>query len=571
MSALKQPHGGFLIDRYADQKSTGEFRYELIDGAGWDLTPRQLCDLELLLNGAYSPLIGFMDRDVYESVRDRMRLPDGTIWPLAVILEVSQDFAATVSVGDAVALLNPENVTVAALLVSQLWKPDHDQDCEAFFGTRNPAHAGVSAVLDHHCSVCLGGAVIGLAPPTHYDFKLLRHSPAELRSRFETLSWHRVIGFHTRNVLHRAQFQLTLDAAHAVEANLLLHPAIGPSDTHDIAHYARVRCYEQVLKQYPEQTTALSLIELAPRYAGPREALLHGIVRKNHGCTHLIIALDHASPPRPDAASKFYAASAAQELFAEYEAELDITMVPRSGYTYVPSKAQFLPQNPAAGDLEELPPMDDAECRRRLEQGLEFPGWFSFDGVLEQLRQVIKQRHQQGFTVFFTGLSGAGKSTIANALLVKLNESSSRRITLLDGDIVRKCLSSELNFSKPHRDLNILRIGFVATEITRNGGIAICAPIAPYASIRQQVRAMIRRVGGFIEVHVNTPIELCEQRDRKGMYAKARAGLIKNFTGVDDPYEIPENPELRIDTRILTPALAAHKILVKLENLGYIR
>jgi sulfate adenylyltransferase len=454
--------------------------------------------------------------------------------------------------------------------VRDIWTPDKAQEAAAVFGTGDEAHPGVDALLNRRGAVYLGGRLHGVEPQHHYDFKLHRESPAELRARFRKLDWRKVVAFHTRKPMHRAEQELTSRAARDCEANLLIHPVLGANGPGDPDRFTRMRCYEHLLARYPEQTTALSALNLATRLAGPREALWHGIIRKNYGCTHLIVGRDHAAPdPVPEQAS-FYAPEAAQELFARHQEELGITMAPAQDMAYVEDRAQYLPKDeiPAAMEARQL---SDAELRRRLDAGLEIPEWYSFPEVVAELERAFPPRHRQGFAVFFTGLSGAGKSTVANALMVKLLESGARKVTLLDGDIVRKNLSSELGFSKEHRNLNILRIGFVAAEIAKAGGIAICAPIAPFRATRRQVRDSVEAAGGFVEVYVSTPIEVCEARDRKGNYAKARAGLIKGYTGVDDPYEVPERAEVVIDTQDLTAELAAHRILVKLESLGYIR
>jgi sulfate adenylyltransferase len=338
----------------------------------------------------------------------------------------------------------------------------------------------------------------------------------------------------------------------------------------DVDHFTRVRCYEQLLSRYPEQTSMLSLLPLAMRMGGPREALWHAIIRKNYGCTHLIVGRDHAGPGQDSKGKDFYGPYDAQELLKEHADELDITMVPFQLMVYAENRAEYIPID-EAGDDDNVLNISGTELRRRLQEGLDIPEWFSFPDVVAELRRTHPPRHEQGYTVFFTGLSGSGKSTIANALMVKLMEMGGRPVSLLDGDIVRKNLSSELGFSKEHRDLNIRRIGYVASEITKNGGIAICAPIAPYAATRRAVRESISSVGGFVEIHVATSIEVCEQRDRKGLYALARAGKIKEFTGISDPYEVPENAEMVIDTVDITPDLAAHRILVKLESMGFIR
>jgi sulfate adenylyltransferase len=472
--------------------------------------------------------------------------------------------------GAASSLRDHEGVLIATMEISDIWTPDRKREAQRVFGTTDDTHPGVDYLLHHTRPVYLGGKVRGIEPPTFYDFKLLRDSPSELRGRFRKMGWRRVVAFQTRNPLHRAHQELTFRAAREADANLLIHPVVGMTKAGDIDHFTRVRCYEHVLDQYPEQTTTLSLLNLAMRMAGPREALWHAIIRKNYGCTHLIIGRDHAGPGNNSNGEPFYGPYDAQDLYREYEAELDITMVPFKTMVYVENKAEYLPSDEVEpGDT--VMELSATEFRRRLLEGLDIPDWFSFPEVVEELRKAHPPKHEQGFTVFFTGLSGSGKSTIANALMVKLLEDGTRPVTLLDGDIVRKNLSSELTFSKEHRDLNIQRIGFVASEITKNRGIAICAPIAPYAQTRRRVREMISAVGGFIEVFVATPLEVCEARDRKGLYAKARAGLIKGFTGIDDPYEEPQNPEIMIDTVELSPDLAAHRILITLERLGYIR
>jgi len=370
--------------------------------------------------------------------------------------------------------------------------------------------------------------------------------------------------------MHRAHQELTYRAARDAEANLLIHPVVGMTKPGDIDHFTRVRCYEHLIARYPEQTTMLSLLPLAMRMGGPREALWHAIIRKNYGCTHLIVGRDHAGPGKDSKGEDFYGPYDAQELLETHQQELDITMVPFRMMVYAENRAQYVPVDETTDDDHVLN-ISGTELRRRLQEGLEIPEWFSFPEVVGELRRTHPPRHRQGFTVFFTGLSGSGKSTVANALMVKLMEIGGRHVSLLDGDIVRKNLSSELGFSKEHRDLNIRRIGYVASEITKNGGIAICAPIAPYAATRRIVRDTISPVGGYIEVHVATPLEVCEARDRKGLYAKARAGIIKEFTGISDPYETPENAEIVIDTAEISPDLAAHRVLVKLESMGFIR
>jgi sulfate adenylyltransferase len=369
--------------------------------------------------------------------------------------------------------------------------------------------------------------------------------------------------------MHRAHVELTVRAAAEAEANLLIHPVVGETNPGDVDYFVRVRCYQAVLKHYPEQTTALSLLPLAMRMGGPREAVWHAIIRKNYGCSHLVVGRDHAGPRNAATGESFYGPYDAQDLLKQHGGELGIRMVPFQEMVYVEDRAQYLPATDVPEGAKVLR-LSGTELRRRLREGLAVPAWFSYPEVMQELRRSYPPRSGQGFTVFFTGLSGSGKSTVANVLVAKLMEMGDRPVTLLDGDIVRKNLSSELGFSKEHRDLNILRIGFVASEITKNRGIAICAPIAPYAAIRRQNREVIGQYGGYIEVHISTPLEVCEQRDRKGLYAKARAGLIKGFTGIDDPYEAPEDAEVVIDTAAASADEAAHRILLHLEKQGYI-
>jgi len=570
MGANKEPHGGELKNLYLPAADAETEKRAAREFASWDLTERQLCDIELLLNGAFSPLEGFLDRADYDAVVANMRLASGVLWPIPITLDVTEAFAGSIERGDRIALRDLEGVVVATLEVGDVWTPDKRAEALGVYGTADEKHPAVHYLNNIANPVYVGGRLRGIEAPIHYDFKHLRHGPAELREQFRRLGWRKVVAFQTRNPLHRAHQELTLRAAFDVEANLLIHPVVGMTKPGDVDHFTRVRCYEHVLKGYPEQTTMLSLLPLAMRMGGPREAMWHAIIRKNYGCTHLIVGRDHAGPGKDSSGKDFYGPYDAQELLQQHEEELDISMVPFRMMVYAENRAQYVPIDETT-EADHVLDISGTELRRRLAEGLDIPEWFSFPDVVAELRRTHPPRHEQGFTVFFTGLSGSGKSTIANALMVKLMEIGGRAISLLDGDIVRKNLSSELGFSKEHRDLNIRRIGYVASEITKNGGIAICAPIAPYAVTRRIVRDMISPVGGFIEVHVATPLEVCEQRDRKGLYAKARAGILKEFTGISDPYEVPENAEMVIDTADMSPDLAAHRIMLKLESMGFLR
>ena len=567
---LIMPHGGVLKQLYLSPEEASAEQAAARDFVSWDLTARQICDIELLLNGAFSPLEGFLGKADYDGVVENMRLADGTLWPMPITLDVSQAFADGLETGQRIALRDVEGVLIATMEVEEIWTPDKAAEARGVYGSEDEAHPGVHYLMNLANPVYVGGRVRGVEAPIHYDFKYLRDTPAELRARFAKLGWRKIVAFQTRNPMHRAHQELTFRAAKEVEANLLIHPVVGMTKPGDVDHFTRVRCYEQIIGQYPEQTTSLSLLPLAMRMAGPREAVRHALIRKNYGCTHFIVGRDHAGPGKDSNGNDFYGPYDAQELMTAHEDELHIKMVPFKMVVYVEDRAQYVPVDETK-DSENVLNISGTEFRRRLQLGLEIPDWFSYPSVIEELRKTHPPRHKQGFVLFFTGLSGAGKSTVANALMVKLMELGGRRITLLDGDEVRQNLSSELGFSREHRDLNILRIGYVASEISKNGGIAICAPIAPYRVTRRRVRDLVEETGGFVEIHVATPLDVCEQRDRKGLYAKARAGLIKEFTGISDPYESPENPEIIIGADGESPDQAAHNIIVKLESIGYIR
>jgi len=568
-TSLNAPHGGELVDLVVDDVHAKELKQASMDWPSWDLTQRQLCDLELLANGAFSPLRGFLTREDYEPVVTDMRLASGLLWPIPITLDVPEAFADELSIGDVVALRDPEGVMLAALHVEDIWVPDREREAQLVFGTTDRQHPGVTHLLDRTHRVYLGGRVEALQLPSHYDFGRLRKTPAEVRAEFERMGWSRVVAFQTRNPMHRAHFELTLRAARETKSNLLIHPVVGMTKPGDVDHYTRVRAYQAILNRYPRNTATLSLLNLAMRMGGPREALWHAIIRKNHGVTSFIVGRDHAGPGSDGNGDPFYGPYEAQELLAAHQDELGIEMVPFKMMAYVPTEDRYRPLDEVPEGTKTLS-ISGTELRQRLAEGLEIPDWFTFPEVAAELRRTYKPRYEQGFTVFFTGLSGSGKSTVANALLVKLLEMGGRPVTLLDGDIVRKNLSSELGFSKEHRDLNILRIGFVASEITKNGGIAICAPIAPYDAVRKANRERISKVGGYILVYLSTPLEVCEQRDRKGLYAKARAGIIKEFTGISDPYEVPEDADVVIDTADITPDAAANEIILYLESQGYI-
>jgi sulfate adenylyltransferase len=566
---LVPPHGGKLVTLVADPDRAAELKLASREWPSADLSPRQLCDLELLVGGGFSPLTGFMTRAEYESVCGAMRLPNGTIWPLPVTLDLPEETARSLSPARPLALRDSEGLLLAALHVEEVWQPDRTREAETVYGTTSLEHPGVAYLTNETHPWYIGGRLEGMAFPSHYDFTALRLGPTELRAEFQRMGWRRVVALQTRNPLHRAHQELTLRAALEAQANLLLHLVAGMTRPGDVDHYTRVRCYEALLDRYPPHTVKLALLPLAMRMAGPREALWQAIISKNHGCSHFIVSRDYTGPGGDASGHPFYDPDAAQDLFRAHEAELGVRMVPFKEMAYVEELDAYLPEDEVPAGTRALT-LSGTEIRRRLAAGRELPAWFTFPEIARELQRRYPPRHRQGFTVFFTGLSGSGKSTLARILQIKFLEMGGRPVTLLDGDLVRKHLSSELGFSRAHRDINIRRIGFVASEITKSGGLAICAPIAPYDATRKAVRAMIGPLGGFVLVHLSTPLAVCEQRDRKGLYAKARAGLVPEFTGISDPYEPPDDAEVVIDTTDLTPEEAAQRIILYLEREGYI-
>jgi sulfate adenylyltransferase len=556
---MKQPH----LNSHSGGLGAQEAFHNL---PSWPLTPRQLCDLELLMSGGFAPLSGFLGRADHEAVCEHMRLADGTLWPIPVVLDVPEDIAKALRTEGLLGLRDGEGALLAVLHCEEIWRPDRRAEAQLVYGTESRAHSGVRQLLDATHDFYVGGRIEALRMPVHHDFPALRLSPSALKAEFARRGWRQVVAFQTRNPMHRAHFELTRRAMQAVNANLLIHPAVGAARPGDIDHFTRVRCYQALLPRYPPDTAMLALIPLAMRMAGPREALWHAIVRRNHGCSHLIVGRDHAGPGKDEAGKPFYDPYAAQDLLRTHAQEIGIAIAPFAELTYAPTLDAYVSETECPPEIATLD-LSGTELRSRLAGGGQIPEWFTFPEVAAHLRRRHPPRARQGVTIFFTGLSGAGKSTIASVLQVKLLARGARAVTMLDGDAVRKTLSSELGFSRPDRDTNIRRIGFVASEVTRHGGIAICAAIAPYDATRKEVRAAISAHGGFVLVHVATPLDVCEQRDRKGLYAKARGGLIPQFTGISDPYEAPDDAEITVGPQE-TAADAAQQIVAHLEEQG---
>ena len=570
MSHLISPYGGKLANPMLSIEEAEELQTQLQEDVSWDLTAQQICDLELIMVGGFSPLDRFMSRADYESVCESMRLADGTLWPMPITLAVDQETADQLTADkQRLVLRDPEGVPLAVVEVEETWTPDREKEAQQVFGTVDRKHPGVAHLLDRTPKVAVSGRLLGIQRPLHYDFTSLRLTPDDLRRRFAARGWSKVVAFQTRNPMHRAHYELTLRACKTRGVNLLIHPVVGMTKPGDLDHYTRVRCYRALKDHYPPQLAELSLLPLAMRMGGPREAVWHAIIRRNYGCTHFIVGRDHAGPGVDSQGNPFYGPYDAQEMMIEHAEEIGVEMVPFRNMVFVEEDQKYFPDDEVAEGKTKLS-LSGTELRNRLSQGLDLPEWFTFPEVTQELRKTHPTRSSQGVTVFFTGLSGSGKSTVAKALMVRLLEIGNRPVTLLDGDLVRKNLSSELGFSREHRDLNVTRIGYVASEITKNRGIAICAPIAPYDNTRREVREMITPSGGFILVHVSTALEVCESRDRKGLYAKARAGIIKEFTGISDPYEEPADAEIILDTGALSPEESVQRVLLHLETEGYI-
>jgi sulfate adenylyltransferase len=568
-ASLNEYHGGSSVQLIVNEERATTLKEISLNLPDITLNDRQLCDLELLATGVFSPLDGFMTRSDYESVLDRMRLQTNVLWPIPICLGISDTTARTLEVGQSVTLRDHEGFLLAIMHIEDMWPVDREKEASLVYGTTDVTHQGVKYLLSAVNDYYIGGKLEVLSAPLHFDFKQLRMTPKEIRRVYQKLKWKRILGFQTRNPIQRLQFEMTVKAMRQAKANLLLLPVTGMTKPGDFDHYTRVRCYRAVTRHYPPDSFLLNLLPLSMRLAGPREALLHTIIAKNYGCTHFVVGRDHASPGTDASGKPFYESHAAQELTKEYSTDIGVTIIPFEELVYLPFEDEYRSSDQIP-EGEQYISFSSADIRERIRSGRRIPEWAAITEVVAELKKAYPSPDKQGFTIFFTGLSGAGKSTIAKVLYARFLEMGDRPVTLLDGDIVRRNLSSQLSFSKEDRDTNVRRIGFVAGEITKNRGIAICAPIAPYNSTRAEIRNAIESYGGFIEVHVSTPINVCEKRDRKGMYAKARAGLIKGFTGVDDPYEIPESPEVRIDTADLTPDEAAQEILLFLGQKGYI-
>ncbi len=534
------------------------------------LNRRQLYDLELFENGALNPLNGYMGRGDYERVLQDARLVDNTLWPIPIVLDVSEKEAERIDLGDLLGLRDGEGVTVGCLRVNDIWQPDRMQEAQAIYGTVSCKHPGVRILLDEVQKIYVGGVIEFMQRPSHYDFLNLRYRADEIREEFESENLPGVIGFQTWNICHRLERDLIIKVSRKISAKVLLLPVVDQNEVRSREFFPRIQSWETALRYLPNDTAKLCLLPVRMRMAGPRETLWKSIIHRNYGCSHFVVGPNDCSPPIEDVSQTFYGKYESQELVEKYSDEISIQMVAVEEQTYSLKKKMYIDNSKAPEKTEEICNYSEKDFRRDLALRNRIPDWFSFPQVIESLSKIYLSNSEIGFTLFFTGLSGSGKSTLAKTIEAILGVRGGRSVTLLDGDIVRQNLSSELGFSRAHRDLNIRRIGFVANEITKNRGIAICAPIAPYRAVRREVRSLIQENGRFIEIYLSTPIAVCEQRDRKGLYAKARTGEIKQFTGVSDPYEVPENAEMVIDTSEFSISKACDEIMDYLLKKGFL-
>ncbi|KAI1493196.1 putative sulfate adenylyltransferase [Biscogniauxia mediterranea] len=565
------PHGGILKDLLArDLPRQAELAAEAETLPAIVLTERQLCDLELILNGGFSPLEGFMNEADYNGVVADNRLANGVLFSMPITLDLSAQAIQEIGLkpGLRVTLRDlRDDRNLAILTIDDIYKPDKVLEAKQVFGSDDEAHPAVKYLFRTAGEFYVGGKLDAVNRLQHYDFVDLRYTPAELRLHFDKLGWSRVVAFQTRNPMHRAHRELTVRAARSHHANVLIHPVVGLTKPGDIDHFTRVRVYKALLPRYPNGMAVLGLLPLAMRMGGPREAIWHAIIRKNHGATHFIVGRDHAGPGKNSQGVDFYGPYDAQHAVEKYRDELGIEVVPFQMVTYLPDKDEYAPIDEIPKDTRTLN-ISGTELRARLRSGREIPEWFSYPEVVKVLRESHPPRNAQGFTVFLTGYTNSGKDQIARALQVTLNQQGGRSVSMLLGETVRSELSSELGFSREDRSKNIARIAFVAAELTRSGAAVIAAPIAPFDNDRFSAKEAVEKYGDFYLVHVATPLEYCEKTDKRGVYARARAGEFKGFTGVDDPYEPPSKPDLVVDCEKQTVRSIVHQIVLLLEGNG---
>ncbi|TGZ83684.1 ATP-sulfurylase [Ascodesmis nigricans] len=570
MSSLPEPHGGVLKDLLArDAPRRKELQAESETLPALVLTERQLCDLELILSGGFSPLEGFMNEKDYNGVVENVRLASGVLFSIPITLDVSKEQIEELGLkaGARVTLRDfRDDSNLAIITIDDIYRPDKAKEALHVLGG-DEEHPAIRYLYNTAKEFYVGGKLEAINKLEHYDHVELRYTPAELRAHFEKLGWSKIVAFQTRNPMHRAHRELTVRAARARQANVLIHPVVGLTKPGDIDHFTRVRVYKALLPRYPNGMAALGLLPLAMRMGGPREAIWHAIIRKNHGATHFIIGRDHAGPGSNSKGQDFYGPYDAQHAVEKYKEEIGIEVVPFQMMTYLPDADDYAPIDEVKPGTKTLN-ISGTELRRRLRTGTAIPEWFSYPEVVKVLRESHPPRAQQGFTVLLTGYTNSGKDAIARALQVTLNQQGGRSTTLLLGETVRHELSAELGFSREDRHKNLQRIAFVAAELTRSGAAVIAAPIAPFEDSRAQAAKTVEQYGSFFLIHVATPLDHCEKTDKRGVYARARRGEVKGFTGVDDPYEAPAKPHLTVDASKSSVRNIVHQIVLLLESEG---
>ncbi|KAL0635122.1 Sulfate adenylyltransferase [Maublancomyces gigas] len=570
MAGLPEPHGGVLKDLIArDLPRHRDLLHESKSLPSIVLSERQLCDLELIMSGGFSPLEGFMNEADYNGVVENVRLADGTLFSMPITLDVTQEQIdeSNIVPGQRIALRDfRDDRHLAIITVDDVYRPDKAKEALEVLGG-DEEHPAIRYLYDTAGEFNVGGKLEAISRLSHYDYVGLRYTPAELRLHFEKLGWSKIVAFQTRNPMHRAHRELTVRAARTRQANVLIHPVVGLTKPGDIDHFTRVRVYQALLPRYPNGMAVLGLLPLAMRMGGPREAIWHAIIRKNYGATHFIVGRDHAGPGSNSKGVDFYGPYDAQYAVEKYKEEIGIEVVPFQMMTYLPDTDEYSPIDEVKPGTKTLN-ISGTELRRRLRLGTPIPEWFSYPEVVRVLRESHPPRNKQGFTVFLTGFTNSGKDAIGRALQMTLNQQGGRSTTLLLGETVRSELSSELGFSREDRHTNIQRIAFVAAELTRAGAAVICAPIAPFGISRAQAKATVSQYGSFYLIHVATPLAFCERTDKRGVYKRARAGEITGFTGVDDPYENPTKPDLVVDASKQTVRNIVHQIVLLLESDG---
>jgi sulfate adenylyltransferase len=566
---INPPYKGKLQNTLPDETEKQLLKQKAGNLVQIALSERSLLDFELLANGGLSPLKGFMNKKDYDLVLEKMETSEGIFWPVPVCLDIDQKTYEAVKNKKQAALTDEEGFQLAIIEIEDIWKADKAKEALKLFDTDNTEHPGIKYLKTKTKDYYIGGTIKAIELPVHYDFRLMRFSPEELRQTFVKSGWQDIAAFQTRHPLHRLQFELCLNIIKDHKKKLLINQIAGETKPEDFDRFTRIRATQKIIDKFPLNSSRLNILPLYLRFAGYKDALFHSVISKNYGCSDFIVGHGHSNPMFNDRSGYFYDNELIKKRTKEFSKEIGINIISVSEmrYVYFEEEYQFIDQIP---DSMQSLSISGEEIRKRIKLGKNIPSWASFPEVIKEIEKNYPPPSRQGFTIFCTGLPSAGKSTIAKVLYSKFLEIGKRPVTLLDGDIVRRNLSKELNFSKEHRNINVERIGFVANEITKNRGIAICAPIAPYAHTREKIRELIEPNGGFIEVFVSTPLSVCEGRDRKGMYEKAKKGLIKDFTGVDDPYEIPENPEVTIDTTMFSPEECAQQVIQELTRLGYL-